>query len=355
MQMLTADQSFVRRVVLGTFSASLVVGLLVALWASGQVVLLLILSLLMALLLRELSRRLRGVLPVSPRFSVLLVTLALVFSFGLAGFLLAPEIGKQSERLVEHLPLAYRTLEHRIAQDAWGRRLLQGMQGDRAGQAIEAVMQRATGIFNSVLGAGSSLLFVLFMALYVALDPHRYQDGFLVLFPPPRRARIREILDATAEALWQFLVAQGASMVLVFALTTLGLWAMGMPLFLALGLIAGLLTFIPYLGPLLSLAPAALVAAADGGVTVWGIVGLYAAIQFLESYLITPGMQRRIADLPPALTILAQGVMGLYSGILGVLLAAPLTAAGLVVVRMLYVEDVLKDVPPEPEVPPKNP
>lgn len=343
MQMLSADMSFLRRVVLGTFLAAMVLVVMAAVWASGQVVLLLILSMLLALFLRELSRRLRKALPVSPAMSVLIVSFTLLCLGGMILWLLAPEIAAQAEGLVTHLPESWAQLQQRWGDHRVGKWILRGLHAETPDAPMRALMSRATGIFSSVLGAGSGLLFVFFMSLYLALDPHRYKKGVLLLFPAPRRVRVEEIMDTTAERLWQFLVAQGASMLVVFAMTTLGLWMIGMPVYLALGLLAGLLTFIPYLGPLLSFLPALLVAAASNGASVLSVSLLYGTVQLLESYLITPMMQRKIADLPPALTILVQGALGLYSGVLGVLLAAPLTAAGMVIVKMAYLEDVLKE------------
>lgn len=342
MQMLSAEMSFLRRVVLGTFLAAMVLLLMAAVWASGQVVLLLLLSMLLALFLRELSRRLRRTLPVSPAWSVLIVSFTLLCLGGMTLWLMAPEITAQAEGLVSHLPESWAQIQQRWGHHPAGKWLLRA-QAEMPDAPMGALMSRATGIFNSVLGAGGGLLFVFFMSLYLALDPHRYKNGVLLLFPAPRRSRVEEIMDATAERLWQFLVAQGASMLVVFVMTTFGLWMIGMPVYLALGLLAGLLTFIPYLGPLLSFLPALLVAAASNGASVLSVTLLYGTVQLLESYLITPMMQRKIADLPPALTILVQGALGLYSGVLGVLLAAPLTAAGMVIVKMAYLEDVLQE------------
>lgn len=343
MQMLSADMSFLRRVVLGTFLAAMVLLFMAAVWASGQVVLLLLLSMLLALFLRELSRRLRRTLPVSPAVSVLIVTFTLLCLGGMTLWLLAPEITAQAEGLVSQVPESWAQIQQRWGHHPVGKWILRGVQAEAPDAPVRELMSRATGIFSSVLGAGSGLLFVFFMSLYLALDPHRYKNGVLVLFPAPRRSRVEEIMDTTAERLWQFLVAQGASMLVVFVMTTVGLWMIGMPVYLALGLLSGLLTFIPYLGPLLSFLPALLVAAASNGTSVLSVTLLYGTVQLLESYLITPMMQRKIADLPPALTILVQGALGLYSGVLGVLLAAPLTAAGMVIVKMAYLEDVLQE------------
>jgi predicted PurR-regulated permease PerM len=118
-----------------------------------------------------------------------------------------------------------------------------------------------------------------------------------------------------------------------------------MPLALTLGLLAGLLSFIPNIGPILSFVPAGLLAIPQGFSQVLYVGLLYIGIQTVESYVITPPMQRRMVSLPPALTISAQVILGVLFGFLGLLLATPLAAAVLVLVKMLYLEDVLGEPP----------
>src|SRR6185295_16753182 len=115
----------------------------------------------------------------------------------------------------------------------------------------------------------------------------------------------------------------------------------GVPLWLPLGLLAALLNFIPNFGPVIAAVPAVLIALADNPAKAAWVVALSVAAQNLEGYLITPLVQRRAVEMPPALTILSQVLMGLLLGPLGVILAAPMTAAAIVVLKMLYVEDTL--------------
>jgi predicted PurR-regulated permease PerM len=120
------------------------------------------------------------------------------------------------------------------------------------------------------------------------------------------------------------------------------------PLALILAVVAFLLTFIPFIGPLLSAIPVVLVAFSAGPATALDALLLYSAIQMLEGYVLTPNVQRRSVSLPPALTIAAQVLLGVLVGALGVILATPLAATGLVVVKELYVREVLGDDQPTP-------
>ncbi len=124
-------------------------------------------------------------------------------------------------------------------------------------------------------------------------------------------------------------------------LTALALWLLGVPLPFMLGLLTGLLNFIPNFGPILAGIPAVLLALSGGPNQAMYVVVLYVVIQNLEGFVLTPLVQRRTVSLPPAVIILSQVLLGVLAGTLGVLLATPLAASVLVLTRMLYVEDTL--------------
>lgn len=126
-------------------------------------------------------------------------------------------------------------------------------------------------------------------------------------------------------------------------MTALGLWLIGVPLPVALGFLAGIMTFVPYIGSIASAVPSLLIAASINLHLAVYVVALYLGVHLIEGYILVPLVQRRVVHLPPALTLSAQVILGVLAGILGLLLATPLVAAALVVVRMVYVEDLLGD------------
>jgi predicted PurR-regulated permease PerM len=134
----------------------------------------------------------------------------------------------------------------------------------------------------------------------------------------------------------------------VGAVTAAGLTLLGIPMALALGILAGLLNFVPYLGPILSGAPAVLIAFTQSPADALNTLLLCVAIQTLEGYALTPVLQRRSVSIPPALGILAIVGLGALFGAYGVLFATPLLLVAMVLVRMLYVEDALGDRAPDP-------
>lgn len=135
-------------------------------------------------------------------------------------------------------------------------------------------------------------------------------------------------------------------MIVIGVLTAIGLWLLGVPMAVTLALIAALLTFIPNIGPILAVVPAALLALLQSPMQVVYVCLLYFGIQTFESYLLTPLVQRRTVSLPPALTIFAQVLAAVLLGGLALSLATPMAAALVVLVRMLYLEDVLGDREP---------
>ena len=149
-----------------------------------------------------------------------------------------------------------------------------------------------------------------------------------------------------ARTLKSWLAAQLISMTVVGVLTGIGLLLIGMPLAFILGIIAGLLAFIPNIGPVLAVAPALLLAFGEGPSMLLWVAAVYLSVQTLESYVITPLVQQERVDLSPALVIAAQLLFGVLFGLLGLALAMPLVAVGRMLIKELYVHDYLEREPP---------
>jgi len=124
--------------------------------------------------------------------------------------------------------------------------------------------------------------------------------------------------------------------------TAIGLEILGMPMPYALALIAALFSFIPNIGPYLALAPAILIALMQGGNMFIYVLILYFGIQIVESYLITPMIEKKMVHLPPALTLFWMVLLGVVTGILGLIMATPILAALIVIIEELYVKDYLE-------------
>ena len=186
---------------------------------------------------------------------------------------------------------------------------------------------------GSAFSVLASLVILVFTGLYVAAEPGLYRRGVLWLLPPRDRKKGDAALKSVGHTLTFWLAGQLVSMTLIGVLNGLGLWALGIPLPFVLGVITALLTFIPNFGPIFATLLPLLLAFSvpgryfHGGALILAVIALHAGIQTVESYLITPMIQKRAVEMPPALLIFAQLVMGSLIGVVGVAVAAPLVAA----------------------------
>ncbi len=196
---------------------------------------------------------------------------------------------------------------------------------------------------TSTVAVVTGILLILFIAIYIGSAPDLYYRGVLHLIPHQARPRAAEVLDAIGLTLRRWLRAQLIAMAVIGLLTTLGLWALDVKAALALGLIAGLLEFIPLVGPWLSAVPAVAMAFLDSPQKALLVVLLYVAIQFLENHFLIPMVMQEGVDLPPVITLVGLALMGVVFGFLGMLMAVPLLAAIMTAVKLLYVQDVVGD------------
>jgi predicted PurR-regulated permease PerM len=194
---------------------------------------------------------------------------------------------------------------------------------------------------SSTLEVLAGLLLITFLAIYIGADLDLYHSGLLALFPRAVRPRAAEVLGAVATALRKWLLTQLVAMVSIGALWGVALALIGVKAALSLAVIAGLLEFIPTIGPILSAVPAVAMGFLDSPQKALLVVFVYTAIQMVEGHVVIPLLMKEGMNLPPVLTLLGQAVLALVFGFLGLLVAVPLLAAILVAVRMLYVEGVV--------------
>jgi predicted PurR-regulated permease PerM len=189
----------------------------------------------------------------------------------------------------------------------------------------------------------AGLLLILMMSVYIGADPDTYKNGLLHLFPKRKRERMDEVMSEMSTMLRKWLVTQLIAMLVIGAASTIALLLLGVKAPFALGIIAGLLEFIPTIGPILSAVPAIAMGFLDSPEKALYVALAYLGIQQLENHLLIPLLMKGGMDLPPVLTIVTQGLMALLFGFLGLLIAVPLLAAVMVPVKMLYVQDALGD------------
>ena len=196
--------------------------------------------------------------------------------------------------------------------------------------------------FYTSLGLLANLGVVFFVGIFLAVDTHLYVTGISNLFPPSRRDRVAEIMNKTGEALASWLVGRFIAMFITGMGTGVVLWLLGVPMPLSLGVITGLLTFIPNIGGLIALALATMMALSQGGSTALWVIVSYICLQLIESNIVTPLVQQRQTSIPPAMLIGFQVLLGSLVGFLGLMVATPLLASLQVVVKEAWINDVLE-------------
>ena len=332
---------FAQRVLITIGLVTLVVVLALLIWAGADVLLLIFGGILFAVFLRGLSELLSRCTRLPAFWSLVAVLLALALLVGLGGWFLGSAIASQVDQLGASLTASWQLVQDKLSHYQWGRRLLAELPRFQLSRGES--LSRVTSIFSTTLGALLSLVVIFFTALYLAFDPALYRRGVLKLVPLHARERAKDVLDALEHTLRGWLISQSFSMAVVGVATTTGLWLMGIPLALALGFIAFLFTFVPYVGPIAAAIPAVLVALTLGPMQALYVAIFYFGVQMVEGNLLTPLIQQRMVKLPPGLTIVSQMLMGVLLGTVGLVFATPLAACALVLVKKLYVESTLGD------------
>ena len=201
----------------------------------------------------------------------------------------------------------------------------------------EGVFSSARFVFGSAMGVVSNLVVIVFLGIFFAIMPDRYRDGLLRMVPKDARNDIGAAMNATGHTLRGWLVTQMITMTVVGSLVGTLLWVLGTPNAILLGVLSGLLNFIPFLGPLFAAVPVLMTMATQDMTTlIIGVAGML-LIQNLEGYVLTPLLQARIIALPPAWSLCVMLVMGALFGLPGVALATPVFAVVRSLTLSLYV------------------
>ena len=340
------EYSFVQKVATACGLVVATVLLLALLYYTFDVVMLVFAAALLAIFLSGLADIIKPYVPLGDGLRVLLVSVILLAIVGGTVALLSPSIADQGQHLREELPKSAESVRAYVSQYGWGRTLIEQLPTfDQVKEKvnISTLLSGVGGVFTSTMGAVGNVAIVVLLAIYLASEPRFYSEGFVRLFPIPRRQRVTEILHQVYETLRWWLIGKFGSMLFIGILTWIGLSILGVPIALTLGLIAGLLSFIPNFGPIISAVPALLIAFVDSPITAVYVLILYIGVQIIESNVVTPLIERETVELPPALTVVFQLGLGTLIGGLGLVLATPLLAMIVVVVQLVYLQDILGD------------
>ena len=326
-------------IILAVIGASYIVDILMLVFA----------AVLIAVFLRGLADLINERLKISEGMAVLLVSVLLIVILAGSIALLAPSVAEQVRNLRDDLPRSIENVVTYLLQFGWGRAILEHLPKLPSVDEIfnylttTSFLSSVGGFFSTTAGIITNFFITILLAIYLAAEPKTYVHGFTKLFPIEKRSRVLEILHEIGETLRWWLIGKIGSMLVIGILTWIGLSIIGVPLALTLGLIAGLLSFIPNFGPILSAIPAVLLAFVDNPVTSLYVIALFIGVQLIESNLVTPWIERQTVELPPALTIASQLMLAVLIGGLGLVLATPILAVVMVLIQMIYIQDILGD------------
>lgn len=262
----------------------------------------------------------------------------------LAGWILAPSVREQARQLAEEFPELLEQVAALIdqLQDFFGFEVAAPLEAENlANLAGEFLREHIWEIAGAGLTAATVIslgVVVLIAGIYLTARPQRWVNGFVSLFPAERRQEVREVLEKLYHTVQRWLVGQLVAMTFIGVSSAIALHILGIPFALLLGLFAGLVSFVPFLGAVVGAVPPLLLAlASDPILAVWVVV-VYTIIQQVESNVIQPVVMSRAVELHPALVLFAILLMGTLFGIIGVLLAVPVVAVVQVLVNELWVK-----------------
>jgi len=335
--------------VVATISALL---LLLFLYSIAEILLLLFIAILFSLYLGAITDTLQVRLGVPRGLGLLLGVLGTALGLIGVGYLVVPPVSDQTQELIYALPRQLELWEDRLLDLAARSPVAAQLLGPlREGESyVGSIIQQIGGYFRGIVPyvfSGMQFLIhaisVLVMGIYLAYRPSLYREGFIALVPPVHRELVRDLLADLAYTLRAWIVGQLLAMFSLAVLTWIGLELLGVPYALAFGVFTGLVAIVPFFGTLIStILPAIFVLGTGSVLTVVLVLLLGVVVHLIEANVIAPMIMERQVHLPPVLTLLSVLIMAHLLEVIGLLVAVPVLASVMVIVRRIYVHRILE-------------
>jgi len=316
---------FVRR----AFAAVLIVGLVVLLAYAIELILYVFAGVLLALTLRTAGVWLKTTTGLSIGWSMTIVLAVFVIAVFGTIWIFGLQIVHQADELFDTVSKAYSEFQSKLQQYRVFRQFVSTSPTVNLGAT-------ATAAASGLVWMAASVVLILFLGVYLSTGPQEYVESFLNFFSAEHRAKATRILESLGGALRWWLFGQLIAMVIVGTVTTTGLLLLKSPMAVSLGVMAGLLTFVPYIGALASAVPAILIALTQSGELALYVLLLYLIAHVVEGYIVIPLVQHRLVYLPPAVILTSQLFMHAYAGAAGLMLATPIMVVAMVLIKRLY-------------------
>lgn len=320
----------------------LTAGLLLIGYLLGEVILLVFAAVVFAVGLDGISQSLSGRLNIKRGWALLAVVTGITAIILGAIALTAARLVQQFQEISRTVLDVYEQVQEWLA-DRGVLEYIDGLEinGGENGEALGEMAGQVMTYGMSAIGAVSSLMILIVLTLFLAGNPELYRRGAIRLVTPEKREMVADTFSSLAHALRWWFLGQLVSMALLGVTVGLGLFLLGIELWFALAVLTALLTFIPFLGPLIATVPIVAVGFTEGMETGLIVLAGYIVIQTVEGNVIVPMIHQKAVDLPPALLISVQVLLSLIFGVVGLILAAPLTIVAMVSVQKLWIEYTL--------------
>lgn len=320
----------------------LIAGLLLIVYLLGNVLLLVLAAIILAIGFDGATKAIMRKSGLAHGWALAAVGIALLSIIAAAIGLTATRLAQQFRELAQTIMATAERLQNWL-QDIGIVDFVDNIDssGDSLTGAAGNLMGQMMTMGMSVVGAISSLLFLIVLAFFLAADPGLYRRGVLRLIPPGGRDPVADAFAAISHAVRWWFLGQLVSMAFLGTTVGLGLFLLGVDLWFALAVLTALVTFVPYIGPLIATVPIVAVSFTESTQTGLIVLAGYIVIENIEGNVVTPMIQQRAVNLPPALLIGLQVLLGVVFGAIGLILAAPLTVMTMVAVQKLWVEHML--------------
>jgi predicted PurR-regulated permease PerM len=313
----------------------LFIGIFLLLAYVGDVVLIVFAGILLAIILRGITGYAARIPVISPQWAYTAVLTGIVIVVAALCWALGPRVVAQAHEIAKSIPVALLNIRAQLEHYSWGKDVVHLVTQNMQSRQITA---HAGAYANAVTDGITDAVVIVAIAAFLGSNPPFYRSGLLQLVPKNHRNTAADLLDHVTVTARDWLLGQLIPMSVLGIGTFVGLEIMGVPLAFTLALFTALMLFIPYVGSIIAYIPTALVALMQSPMKLVYVTILYLGVHIAEGYVVTPLAQRHAVRLPPALTLLSQLFMWKVAGLLGVIIATPLAAIGLVVVQKLYLK-----------------
>ncbi|MEK8092585.1 AI-2E family transporter [Methylocystis sp. IM3] len=319
----------------------------ILIWSLFDVILIIIGALLIATLLDIGTYPFRRIHVPRP-LALLASGLLILGILGGAGYLFGASVSSEMQDILQRIEQARQSIEKEVHASPIGEFLISHIKSSNV-----PVAELVGGLFRISATFVLAVLVTIFAGIYLAAQPALYRDGVSMLFPLKSREEVNETIDHLADGLRLWLLGQLFQMAIIGVLSGFAVWLIGLPSPLALGVIAGVTEFVPYLGPIVAAIPAVLVAVTLSPTAIAWTIAAYVLIHQTEGHLVTPLIQRQMVYIPPAVILFGIAAISSLFGLAGTIFAAPLTVSLFVLIKKLYVRDSLGEataLPGEEEI-----